>query len=78
MIYQKGTEEDFNNWHDIVKQQLGIPNTRTTAYSQFIKHPEWPTNQIGVWVVGDYADEQKETFTYSQVRELGYFPVLEN
>ena len=86
-MYNKGTLEQFNEWHDRVKILEGITpegkvgfvdgvpapdRQRTTAYSQASKHP---TDDIYIWQYGAYPTG--ETFTSLQVREMGWFPETE-
>ncbi len=83
-MYNRGTLEQFNAWHENVMALEGIiPNEgkvgdingvpapqsqRTVAYSKAVAHPVNPNDYI--WVYGDYPDA---VISVDEARTAGWF-----
>ncbi|MGR3218838.1 MAG: hypothetical protein ACUZ8H_03345 [Candidatus Anammoxibacter sp.] len=85
-MYNRGTLEDFNVWHNNIKVSEGIvaggrvgsikgvlapDNQRTTTYSTALPHP---SNDDYVWNYGGHPDAEKEDLSTDDVKSLGWFP----
>jgi hypothetical protein len=83
-MYQRGTLEEFEAWHEIAMEAENIPpegkvgilnnepapdKQRTTVYSESIQHPLGGDDYI--WLCGNYCNG--DVYTDLEVKDLGWF-----
>ncbi len=85
-MYQRGTLEEFNQWHEKTKLSYGIPpggivglvngrpapdNQRTVNYVDRAQKPDKSNDYI--WPYGGYVDDKKNVLSKSDVDNLNWF-----
>jgi hypothetical protein len=83
-MYNSGTLEEFEAWHEQVKNLEGLPkigyinnipmpgNQQTIAYSNAIQNPGGGNDYI--WAYGNYPDANKPELLMEDVKLAGWFP----
>ena len=85
-MYQRGTLEEFNQWHEKTKLAYGFPpggivglvngrpapnNQRTVNYVESAQKPDKSNDHI--WPHGAYPDGDKVKLTLNDIKNLNWF-----
>ena len=87
MAYHRGTQAEFNIWHNAAKIATGIPaegkiglnrgkpapnKQRTMAYSDAVLHPSNVDDYI--WLHNGQADSEKTDLSFAEIQTAGWYP----